>query len=95
MASRTTCASTTVCFPISPPRRAIAFDFLGWGASDKPYTASNQVDDLDAVITQLRIQQVILVAPDFSEMRRSERDIYRFCINSSVAHQALGKPSFV
>jgi haloalkane dehalogenase len=58
-------------FPyISPPRRIIAFDFLGWGASDKPigypYTASNQVGDLDAVITQLLLQQVILVAHDAS-----------------------------
>jgi len=22
---------------LSPPRRVIAFDFLGWGASDKPH----------------------------------------------------------
>src|SRR6266436_4957731 len=55
---------------LSPPRRVIAFDFLGWGASDKPagfpYTASSQVGDLDAVITQLRLQQVMLVAHDAS-----------------------------
>jgi haloalkane dehalogenase len=55
---------------LSPPRRVIAFDFLGWGASDKPsgypYTTSNQVGDLDAVITQLRLQDVILVAHDAS-----------------------------
>src|SRR4029453_606000 len=48
----------------------IAFDFLGVGASDKPigfpYTATSQVDDLDAVTTQLRLQQVILVAHDAS-----------------------------
>ena len=39
-------------------------------ASDKPsgypYTASSQVGDLDAVITQLLLQQVILVAHDAS-----------------------------
>src|SRR5215469_13422884 len=55
---------------LSPPRRVIAFDFLGWGASDKPvgypYTASNQVGELDAVITPLRLQHVILVAHDAS-----------------------------
>lgn len=55
---------------LTPPRRVIAFDFLGWGASDKPsgypYTASNQTGDLDAVITQLRLQDVILVAHDAS-----------------------------
>jgi len=58
-------------FPyLSPPRRVITFDFLGWGASDKPagypYTTSNQVGDIDAVITQLRLQQMILVAHDAS-----------------------------
>jgi haloalkane dehalogenase len=55
---------------LSPPRRVIAFDFLGWGASDKPtdypYTASSQVGDLDAVIAQMRLGQVILVAHDAS-----------------------------
>ncbi len=55
---------------LSPPRRVITFDFLGWGASDKPagypYTTSNQGGDLDAVISQLRLQQMILVAHDAS-----------------------------
>lgn len=69
---------------LSPPRRVIAFDFLGWGASDKPagypYTTSNQVADLDAVITQMRLGQLILVAHDASgppaidwALNRSER----------------------
>jgi len=55
---------------LSPSRRVIAFDFLGWGSSDKPagypYTASNQVGDLDAVITQCRLHEVTLVAHDAS-----------------------------
>lgn len=55
---------------LSPSRRVIAFDFLGWGSSDKPsgypYTAANQTGDLDAVISQLRLDQVILVAHDAS-----------------------------
>src|SRR5262250_2094104 len=38
---------------LSPPRRVVLFDFLGWGSSDKPsgypYTTANQVGDLDAV----------------------------------------------
>ena len=46
------------------------FDFLGWGSSDKPsgyrYTTDNQVGDLDAVITQLGLGQVVLVAHDAS-----------------------------
>jgi pimeloyl-ACP methyl ester carboxylesterase len=38
-------------------RRLITFDFLGWGASDKPgdyaYTAAQQTAELDEVIRQL------------------------------------------
>jgi pimeloyl-ACP methyl ester carboxylesterase len=48
----------------------VLFDFLGWGSSDKPsgypYTTDNQVGDLDAVITQLGLGQVVLVAHDAS-----------------------------
>ena len=55
---------------LAPPRRVITFDFLGWGASDKPahypYTATNQIGDLDAVMTGLKLQQVTLVAHDAS-----------------------------
>jgi pimeloyl-ACP methyl ester carboxylesterase len=55
---------------LSPPRRAVLFDFLGWGSSDKPagypYTTAKQVGDLDAVITQLGLEQVLLVAHDAS-----------------------------
>ena len=55
---------------LSPPRRVVLFDFLGWGSSDKPsgypYTADNQIGDLDAVITQLGLGQVVLVAHDAS-----------------------------
>ena len=51
-------------------RRVITFDFLGWGASDKParypYTATNQTGDLDAVIDQLGLDSVVLVAHDAS-----------------------------
>jgi pimeloyl-ACP methyl ester carboxylesterase len=52
------------------PRRIVTFDFLGWGASDKPsgypYTAKNQEGDLDAVIQQLNLGRVLLVAHDAS-----------------------------
>jgi pimeloyl-ACP methyl ester carboxylesterase len=51
-------------------RRVVTFDFLGWGASEKPigypYTATNQMFDLDAVIEQLKLEQVVLVAHDAS-----------------------------
>jgi pimeloyl-ACP methyl ester carboxylesterase len=55
---------------LSPPRRVVTFDFLGWGNSDKPqdypYTAKNQEGDLSAVITQLGLEKVVLVAHDAS-----------------------------
>src|SRR5437762_13318087 len=55
---------------LAPPRRVVLFDFLGWGNSDKPagypYTTDNQVGDLDAVITQLGLGKVVLVAHDAS-----------------------------
>jgi haloalkane dehalogenase len=53
-----------------PGRQIVTRDFLGWGASDKPsaypYTAGNQTGDLDAVIEQLRLGEVVLVAHDAS-----------------------------
>jgi pimeloyl-ACP methyl ester carboxylesterase len=55
---------------LSPPRRVIVFDFLGWGLSDKPtgyaYSAENQEADLDAVINQLELANAVLVAHDAS-----------------------------
>jgi haloalkane dehalogenase len=55
---------------LSPPRRVVTFDFLGWGSSDKPlgypYTAKNQEGDLDAVIKELQVGPVVLVAHDAS-----------------------------
>jgi pimeloyl-ACP methyl ester carboxylesterase len=70
-ASPTTSTCTTRLLPhLNPPRRVITFDFLGWGASDKPtrypYTATNQTGDLDAVIEHLRLGSVVLVAHDAS-----------------------------
>jgi pimeloyl-ACP methyl ester carboxylesterase len=56
--------------PEFAPRRVVTFDFLGWGASDKPtghpYTAANQTGDLDAVIDQLGLDQVTVVVHDAS-----------------------------
>jgi pimeloyl-ACP methyl ester carboxylesterase len=55
---------------LNPPRRVVTFDFLGWGGSDKPtgyrYTAANQIGDLDAVISQLGLDQVTVVVHDAS-----------------------------
>jgi haloalkane dehalogenase len=55
---------------LAPSRRVVMFDFLGWGASDKPagypYTAANQEGDVDVVIEQLHLQRIVLVAHDAS-----------------------------
>ena len=55
---------------LTPDRRIITFDFLGWGDSDKPsdypYTAASQLAELDAVIQQLATGKVVLVAHDAS-----------------------------
>ena len=56
--------------PYLSSRRVVTFDFLGWGASEKPsnypYTAKNQIGELDAVIQQLKLGKVVLVAHDAS-----------------------------
>ena len=51
-------------------RRAVAFDFLGFGASDKPagatYSFQQQLGDLEAVVEALDLGKIIPVAHDAS-----------------------------
>jgi pimeloyl-ACP methyl ester carboxylesterase len=51
-------------------RRIVAFDFLGFGASDKPpgasYCFKQQLDDLETVVESLGLGKVALVAHDAS-----------------------------
>jgi haloalkane dehalogenase len=51
-------------------RRIVAFDFLGWGDSDKPrghtYTFDEQERELDAVVRALRLGGIVPVAHDAS-----------------------------
>ena len=51
-------------------RRVVTFDFLGFGASDKPaggsYSFAQQLGDLSAVIQALGLGKVVLVAHDSS-----------------------------
>ena len=51
-------------------QRVVAFDFLGYGGSDRPadypYTAAGLVGDLDAVVDALGIDQVVPVGHDAS-----------------------------
>jgi len=56
--------------PYLRDRQVITFDFLGWGASDKPtdypYTSKQQEGELHAVLDALQIEQVVPVAHDAS-----------------------------
>jgi haloalkane dehalogenase len=56
--------------PYLGDRQVITFDFLGWGASDKPidypYTSKQQEGDLQAVLDALGVEQVVLVPHDAS-----------------------------
>jgi haloalkane dehalogenase len=51
-------------------RRVVAFDFLGFGASDKPvgatYSFAQQLGDLEAVVQGLNLGKVMLVLHDSS-----------------------------
>lgn len=61
---------------VAGDRPVVRFDFLGWGRSDKPvgypYTAANQVGDIDAVVNAIDAQmgrghgRLVLVAHDAS-----------------------------
>lgn len=50
----------------------VAFDFIGWGDSDKPspstypYTADQQIKEVNAVVTQLHLAPIIEVVHDSS-----------------------------
>lgn len=56
--------------PLLTGRRVITFDFLGWGRSDKPtgypYTATNQIGEVEAVIRRFGSGPAVLVAHDAS-----------------------------
>src|SRR5215467_4957898 len=56
--------------PYLRERQVITFDFLGWGASEKPtdhaYTSKQQEGELQAVLDSLGVEQVVLVPHDAS-----------------------------
>jgi pimeloyl-ACP methyl ester carboxylesterase len=59
-------------FLLAQGRRVVTFDFLGFGASDKPagitYSFKQQLGDLDAVVGHLGLGTIIPVAHDSSGM---------------------------
>ena len=56
--------------PLLSPRRAVAFDFLGYGGSDRPRTgtldSAGHVHQLGAVLDELGIETAVLVGHDAS-----------------------------
>ena len=56
--------------PLLAPRRAVAFDFLGYGRSDRSDASASELadhgQDLAAVVDSLGAEQVVLVAHDAS-----------------------------
>ena len=56
--------------PLLSPRRAVAFDFLGYGGSDRPQTGTpdpaGHVDQLGTVLDELGIGTAVLVGHDAS-----------------------------
>jgi haloalkane dehalogenase len=57
---------------VASGRRVVAFDFLGFGASDKPADASysfrQQLADLEAIVEGLGLEKIVPVAHDSSGM---------------------------
>ncbi|CAN5424546.1 hypothetical protein BH11PSE4_BH11PSE4_09980 [soil metagenome] len=54
---------------VAAGRRVVTFDFLGFGASDKPpggYSFAQQLGDLEAVVAQLGLGPIVPVAHDSS-----------------------------
>jgi haloalkane dehalogenase len=54
---------------VAAGRRVIAFDFLGFGASDKPgsgYSFMQQIGDLEAVVAALSLDRIVPIAHDSS-----------------------------
>jgi pimeloyl-ACP methyl ester carboxylesterase len=69
-------------FAMLPDRRLIAFDFLGYGLSDKPrdhlYALAGQADLAEAIARRLGVERVVLVAHDMGSSVATEllaRDI--------------------
>jgi haloalkane dehalogenase len=61
-----------VPYLVASGRRVVTFDFLGFGASDKPigatYSFRQQLGDLEAVVEQLDLGNIVPVAHDSSGM---------------------------
>src|SRR5713226_1087340 len=73
---------------VASGRRVVTFDFLGFGASDKPagaaYSFKQQLGDLEAVVEGLGLGKIVPVAHDASGIAS---------INYALAHPEESTPS--
>ena len=84
-------------------RKTIAFDFLGWGGSDKPeghiYDTPSLIADIDAVVQHFAPTRVVLVAHDASgppaiewALKNRERVAALVLLNTYYARSPTLKP---
>jgi haloalkane dehalogenase len=80
-------------------RRVVTFDFLGFGASDKPagatYSFEQQLDDLEAIADELQLEKIVPVAHDSSgiaalnyALQRPERVDSVIMLNSAYSEDS-------
>ena len=93
--------------PLLSPRRAVAFDWLGYGRSDRPKAVGVSLDDhgsdLAAVLDELGISRAVLVGHDASgpdavafAVAHPQRVAHLVLLNTMFGHQpALHLPEMI
>jgi pimeloyl-ACP methyl ester carboxylesterase len=94
-------------FPQLSPRRAVAFDWLGYGRSDRPKAVGFSLDDhgseLEAVLDELGISRAVIVGHDASgpdavafAVAHPQRVAHLVLLNTMFGHQsALHLPEMI
>ena len=77
--------------PYLKGRHVVSFDFLGWGASDKPagykYTFTGQEADLNAVISQLYLGKVTIQVQIHTTCAEILSWVHSVCLACDKRHQ--------
>ena len=83
--------------PLVSPRRAVAFDWRGYGRSERSevggFSISEHATELDAVLTQLEIERAVLVGHDASgpdaiafALDHPQRTVHLVLLNTIFGH---------
>jgi pimeloyl-ACP methyl ester carboxylesterase len=83
--------------PLLSPRRAVAFDWHGYGRSERSeaggFSISEHATELDAVLTQLEIERAVLVGHDASgpdaiafALDHPQRTVHLVLLNTMFGH---------